>query len=80
MIKVKYMNPKTKQIEEKDAEDISFESTIEPILEYKLKDGNIIKVKHSLIRVLKIVGETTEDGAPIYQIMENGTLTVVKKD
>ncbi len=81
MLKVKYMNPKTKQIEMKDAEDVSFTPvTIEPVLEYKLEDGNVIKVKHSLVRVVKVIGETTEDGAPVYQILENGSLTVLKKD
>jgi hypothetical protein len=61
----------------KEGIDVPIEESIEKWSELTLKDGSIIKVKYTVIQVLKAEGEFDPNGNPLYIIKGQPTVTIV---
>jgi hypothetical protein len=51
---------------EMDVVDVPFEPTIEHLNQYKLEDGSVVNVKAVVMSFIRIEGQFTAEGAPVY--------------
>ena len=52
----------------------SIKTATEHWSEYALDDGNIIKIRPVILEITRIIGQTTADGKPLYEI--KGTMVM----
>ena len=63
---VKIVSPVTQR--QVEAEQVDFESKVEPWSSYELTDGTVLKVRVILTGLLRIEGEYDQSGNPIYVV------------
>jgi hypothetical protein len=61
-----------------DAESVDFMTRKEDFNEYQLADGKIIKIKMVVTRIVKLVGEVTPDGSPVYLIQSQNVVAPIE--
>jgi len=60
-----------------EAVDIDFLTRKEDFNEYQLTDGGVIKLKTVVTRIVRIEGEITPDGQPVYQIQSTNVVRLM---
>jgi hypothetical protein len=61
----------------REAEIVNVTSGNEKWNEYLLADGNILKVKLVLTKVIKCVDFVDKDGVPVYQYQSSNVVTII---
>ena len=61
-----------------DAETVDFMTRKEDFNEYQLADGKIIKIKMVATRIVRLVGEFTPDGNPVYLIQSQNVVAPIE--
>lgn len=64
--------------EQVDGEQISFTPISEPFAEYHLEDGNVVRIKLVLLRIVK-TDRKNLDGTPLYAFTQNIVSAVDEK-
>lgn len=57
--------------------DVSFEAITERFNEYQLSDGSIIKTKAVATAIMRVSGQFTPDGDPVYIVVTSPATRVV---
>ncbi|MBU4485149.1 hypothetical protein KKA47_06990 [bacterium] len=61
----------------KEGVDIVIDESNERWSEIKLKDGAVLRIKFSVIQIIKVEGEFDEQGNPVYVVKGAPMITVV---
>jgi hypothetical protein len=61
-----------------EAESVDFMTRREDFNEYQLADGKIIKIKMVVTRIVRLVGEVTPDGIPVYLIQSQNIVAPIE--
>jgi hypothetical protein len=61
-----------------EAESVDFMTRKEDFNEYQLADGKIIKIKMVVTRIVRLVGEVTPDGIPVYLIQSQNVVAPIE--
>jgi hypothetical protein len=61
-----------------EVSDVPFTSSREPFSEYELEDGSVLKVRNVATSILRIQGQFTPDGRPIYIVLTTPAVKVHK--
>jgi hypothetical protein len=61
-----------------EAEAVDFMTRKEDFNEYQLADGKIIKIKMVVTRIVRLVGEVTPDGIPVYLIQSQNVVAPIE--
>jgi len=57
--------------------DVPIEDSTERWNEYVLKDGSVVRLKHSVIQFLRVDGQFDVDGNPVYAVKSAPLLLIV---
>jgi len=57
--------------------DVPIKKATESFNEYELEDGSVLKVKSVAMSILRVEGQFTPDGSPIYLVNMNPAVVVV---
>jgi len=60
-----------------EGKSVDFLTRKEDFNEYQLTDGKILKIKYVVTRIIRIEGETTPDGSPIYLIQNQNVVAPI---
>lgn len=80
-VTIPFVNPKTGRTEMREGVDIGFTLTKpESFMEYELEDGTILRIRHTLQKVIRIENETDPStGGPVYVMQAQGSMSIGKK-
>ena len=65
---------------EMDVADVPIKKATEFFNEYELEDGSVLKVKCVATSVLRVEGQFTPDGRPIYIVLTSPATSVMKSE
>lgn len=60
----------------KEGVDVAIDESNERWSEVKLKDGVILRIKFSIIQIIKVEGEFDKEGSPVYAVKGAPLITV----
>jgi len=63
---------------EVEAVSLDFEAKAEPWAAYELSDGSVIKLRTTMVGVVRLEGEHDAAGNPMYNVTHNTVIRVVK--
>ena len=61
---------------EMDVADVPILESKEPLCSYTLEDGSVLRVRNVATSILRINGQFTPDGAPIYVVITSPAVSV----
>lgn len=62
---------------EVEAIPVDFLTRKEDFSEYQLTDGKVIRIKLVVTKILRLEGETSADGCPVYHILSTNVVAPV---
>lgn len=68
------------QGKEERAVEVGFEVTREGWSEYQIADGSVVKLKHVVSRIFKLLDPKKDDGSPWYVLEGTAILTTIPKE
>lgn len=77
-VKVPLMNPDGSVVQEMGTL-IEVKDSKEPWSEYTLEDGTKIRLKQTLVSIVKIDGKTAPNGDPVYVVQSQQAMSVIPK-
>ena len=63
---------------EMDVAEVPIEKSDEPMATYELEDGSVLKVRNIATSIIRLEGQFTPDGRPIYIVLTTPAVNVQK--
>lgn len=62
--------------QEIEVTDVPIKTCTEPFSNYELEDGSVLRVKHVATSFLRVEGQTSPDGKPVYLVTSSPVIHI----